>query len=422
MSAKPKIVILGAGFGGLWAARRLADKPVDVLLIDKNNYHTFLPLLYQVAAAELEPERIAQPVRYLIRDEENLNFMLGTVTDIDPIDKLVMLKNDAPVSYDYLIVALGSTTAFFGVPGAAEHCFTLKSIDEAIVLRNHILTRLEMAVKETDPDIRREMLTFAIVGGGATGVEYAGALAELLYQPLEKDFPELRLKEEAQVLLIEAGGQLLRGVEPEEGTYSIERLTRIGVDVRLNTMVKAIEPNRVCLKDGTEIKSETIVWAAGVRGQPVAEMLGIEPDRGGQISVNDTLQTTQYPDIYIVGDLMRFEPNGDGTPLANTAQVAMQSGEQAADNIMQRLSRKDAETFVYRDKGVMATIGRNAAVANIWGRHFTGFFAWIIWLVVHLFFLIGFRNRLGVLTNWAWNYLWYERVVRLIMPVSVADQ
>lgn len=422
MSAKPKVVILGAGFGGLWAARRLADKPVDILLIDKNNYHTFLPLLYQVAAAELEPERIAQPIRYLIRDEENINFRLGKVTAIDPVAQSVMINGDEAIPYDSLIVALGSRTAFFGVPGAAEHAFSLKSIDQAIDLRNHILTRLEKAVTEEDPQKRRAMLTFCIVGGGATGVEYAGALAELLYHPLQKDFPELDLKEMARVILIEAGSQLLRGVDTENGVYTSRRLAQIGVDVRVNTLVEAVEPDQIVIKGNEPILTDTVVWAAGVRGQPVAEMLGIEPDRGGQIPVNHLLQTEPYENIYVVGDLMRYVPNGEDSPLANTAQVAMQSGEQAADNILKGMTLADGAPFVYRDKGMMATIGRNAAVANIGGRHFTGFVAWWIWLLIHLYFLIGFRNRLGVLTNWAWNYLWYERVVRLIMPLEPAEE
>ena len=415
MSEKPKVVILGAGFGGLWAARRLAGHPVDVVLIDKNNYHTFLPLLYQVAAAELEPERIAQPVRYLIRDQGNLSFLLGSVTALSPENKTVTI-DDETITFDYLIIALGSTTAFFGVPGANTHCYTLKSIDEAIDLRNHILRILEEAARETEATRRAALLTFTIVGGGATGVEYAGALAELLYQPLEKDFPELELRKMAKVVLIEAGSQLLRGVD--DGPYTSERLKKIGVEVRLNTVVEAVEEGRILIKDHDPLPTDTIVWAAGVRGQRIGGLEDFQIDRGGQITVLESLQTPQHPNIYVIGDIMRFESGPENWPLPNTAQVAMQSGEVAAENILNQISKHPMTPFVYKDKGVMATIGRNAAVAKIGGRQFTGFIAWIIWLFIHLFFLIGFRNRLGVLVNWAWNYIWYERVVRLIMPIS----
>lgn len=415
MTKKAKVVILGAGFGGLWAARKLANEPVDVLLVDKNNYHTFLPLLYQVAAAELEPERIAQPVRYLIRDQANLNFRMGAVTGISPSDKTVRV-DDETIDYDYLIVALGSTTAFFGVPGAEEHCFTLKSIDEAIEMRNHILRIIEAAANEPDPAKQAEMLTFVIVGGGATGVEYAGALAELIYQPIDKDYPRMDLDSLARVILLEAGDQLLRGID--EGNYTAERLTKIGVDVRLNTKVASVGSDRVNLAEGEPIMADTVLWAAGIQGQPVVKSAGAELTRGSQFEVLETLQSQEYPEMFVVGDLIRFMQ--DGEPLINTAQVAMQSGEKAAENIMALINSKPLENFRYYDKGMMATIGRNAAVANIGGRQFTGFFAWLIWLFIHLFFLIGFRNRLGVLVNWAWNYLFYERVVRLVMPLETA--
>lgn len=413
MAKKPKIVILGAGFGGLWAARRLAKQPVELLLIDKNNYHTFLPLLYQVAAAELEPERIAQPIRYLIRDQTNLNFRMGSITAIHPAEKRVVVDNES-VDYDYLIVALGSTTTFFGVPGAETHCFTLKSIDEAVEMRNHILHKIELASNEPDPVKRRQMLTFVVVGGGATGVEYAGALAELIYHPLKKDYPRMNLKELARVVLIEAGPQLLTGIDSDG--YTAERLGKIGVDVRLSTRVEAVEADRVNLADNDPILTDTVLWAAGIQGQPVIRSADIELTRGNQVEVLDTLQTKPFPEMFVVGDLIRFMQ--DGKPLINTAQVAMQSGEQAADNVLALIEQKQPQPFRYYDKGMMATIGRNAAVANINGRYFTGFIAWLLWLFIHLFFLIGFRNRLGVLTNWAWNYLFFERVVRLIMPLE----
>ena len=407
-----QILILGAGFGGVWAAEALAKQPAQVLILDKNNYHTFLPLLYQVAAAELEPERIAQPVRSIIRQRNNVRFALQEVVGVDLAAQTIQTAVGQTLAYDYLLIALGSTNHYFGIPGAAEHSFTLKSVEEGIALRNHILRCVEKAARETDTAVRRQLLTFVIIGGGPTGVEYAGALSELLYQPLDKDFPELDLRHEAKVVLVEAADGLLRGIGG--GDYALQRLQRMGVDVRLNTQVSEIQAEAVTLNKGeTIIPTVSPIWTAGVQGVPLAQ-LDLPRVRGGRLAVRPTLQVEGHDNVFVVGDLAYLEQ--DGQMLPGVAQVAMQGGRHAAQNILRHLAGRPLLPFRYKDKGAMATIGRNAAVANIGGRQFTGFVAWVLWLVIHIFFLIGFRNRIGVLTNWAWNYLFYERVVRLILP------
>ena len=407
-----QILILGAGFGGVWAAEALAKQPAQVLILDKNNYHTFLPLLYQVAAAELEPERIAQPVRSIIRQRNNVRFALQEVVGVNLAAQTVQTAVGQTLAYDYLLIALGSTNHYFGIPGAAEHSFTLKSVEEGIALRNHILRCVEKAARETDTAVRRQLLTFVIIGGGPTGVEYAGALSELLYQPLDKDFPELDLRHEAKVVLVEAADGLLRGIGG--GDYALQRLQRMGVDVRLNTQVSEIQADAVTLNKGeTIIPTVSPIWTAGVQGVPLAQ-LDLPRVRGGRLAVRPTLQVEGHDNVFVVGDLAYLEQ--DGQMLPGVAQVAMQGGRHAAQNILRHLAGQPLLPFRYKDKGAMATIGRNAAVANIGGRQFTGFVAWVLWLVIHIFFLIGFRNRIGVLTNWAWNYLFYERVVRLILP------
>lgn len=408
---KKKVIIVGAGFGGIWAAEQFAKTNVDVHIIDKNNYHTFLPLLYQVAAAELEPERIAKPVRGILRQYANITFTMAAVEGVDLEQQIVITENHS-YPYDYLILAMGSTNHYFDIPGAAEHSYTLKSVEEGIMLRNRILQRVEAADQTDDAAERARLLTFVIVGGGPTGVEYAGALSELLYQPLEKDFPKLNLRQEAKVVLIEALDKLLQGIGGSD--YAYKRLTDMGVEVRLNTMVEEIKPTAVLLGDGTTIPTDTTVWTAGVRGVTLEKELDLERVRGGRIPIRPTLQTNPHENVFVIGDLAYLEQ--DGSMLPGVAQVAMQEGTHAAQNILKLIEGQPAEPFRYNDKGSMATIGRNAAVANIGGRLYTGFIAWIIWLVIHIFFLIGFRNRLGVLTNWAWNYIFYDRVVRLILP------
>ncbi len=409
---RPRVVIVGAGFGGLWAARALAHFPVDVLLIDRNNYHTFLPLLYQVAAAELGPEDIVHPVRSILRRLPNADFALAEVSKIDFRARWVE-TNGASIPYDYLILAAGSTTHFFGVPGGAEHAFALKTLEQGIRLRNHILTCFERAAKSGSAEARRRLLTFVIVGGGPTGVEFAGALAELLRRPLVRDFPRLDFRE-ARVVLLEAAESLLPGLPERLRAYALARLRRMGVEVLLKAAVDRVTAQAAHLKDGSVLPSETVVWTAGVRGHPLAETWGLPTVRSGRVATLPTLQVQDYPEIYVIGDLANFEEGG--RPLPMIAPVAIQQGRAAAENIKRQISGQAPVPFHYRDRGTMATIGRNAAVAYLAGKAFTGFPAWLIWLGVHLFNLIGFRNRLIVLINWAWDYFLYERAVRLVLP------
>jgi len=412
--SRPRVAIVGAGFGGLWAARAFAHTDFQVLLIDRNNYHTFLPLLYQVAAAEVEPEEIVYPVRSILRPWGNVDFLLADVKGIDFATRRLQTSVTA-VPYDYLILAAGSATHFFGVAGAADHAFTLKTLDDGVRLRNHILCNFERAARDADLQRRQGRLTFAIVGGGPTGVEFAGALAELLRGPLKRDFPKLGL-DDARVILLEGADHLLPSLPVRLGRYALRRLQKMSVEVRLQTVVDRVDAGEIHLRNGSSIPTETTVWTAGVRGEPTASAWGLPMDRSGRIAVGPTLEVQGLEGVYAIGDLARSEENGK--PLPMIAPVAMQQGVIAAKNIQRHEAGNVALTFQYRDRGVMATIGRNAAVASIAGMTFTGFPAWLAWLGVHLVKLIGFRNRLFVLANWAWDYFLFERMVRLILPAA----
>jgi len=410
----PRVVIAGAGFGGLWAAKRLVGEPVEVLLLDRNNYHTFLPLLYQVAAAELGPTEIAYPVRSIFRGARNVRFRMAEVRELD-LDRREVLTSLEQISYDHLVLALGSVSHFFGVEGAERHAYPLRTMEQAIPLRHRLLSRFEAAVYEGDEEKRRRLLTFAIVGGGPTGVEFAGALAELIHGPLRKDYPTLETGE-VRIVLLEAMDGLLVGMPDRLGRYARERLERRHVEVRTGAAVRRVRADAVEIEDGGEIETETVIWTAGVRGDPVAESWGLPVARGGRIEVEPTLRLPGHPDVYVVGDLAYVEDEA-GRPLPQVAPVAIQQAERASANILAAARGEEPEPFRYDDPGMLAVIGRNAAVAEVKGRAFTGFFAWVLWLVVHIFELIGFRNRLLVLVNWAWNYVFYERSVRLILPL-----
>lgn len=410
---RPRVVIVGAGFAGLWAAKALADAPVELYLLDRHNYHTFLPLLYQVAAAEIEPGQIGYPIRAILRDVKNIHFILADVQRVDLVAQTVKTAT-ASIPYDYLVLATGSISRFFGIPGAEEHAYSLKTMEEGIELRNHILRCFERANQEPNEAHRRRLLTFAVVGGGPTGVEYAGALSELIQGPLAKDYPELDL-DEVRVVLLEAADRLLLAMPSKLSRYAVERLQRMGVEVRLRAMVNEVTPESVHLQDGGAIATETVVWVAGVQGEGVARHSGLPALPDGRVEVLPTLHLPDYANVYVAGDLAAFAEE-DGRYLPMVAPVATQQGTTVAENIKRQLQGEKLRPFKYNDKGNMSTIGRNAAVAHIGGRALSGFVAWLIWLAVHLYNLIGFRNRIMVLINWAWSYFFYERVVRLIIP------
>jgi NADH dehydrogenase len=411
----PHIVIIGAGFGGLWAARTLASKNVRVTVMDKNNYHTFLPLLYQVAAAEIEPEQIGYPVRGILRQMPNVNFLLAEAQAIH-LSTQTITTNRGQISYDYLILATGSVTRYFGTPGAG-HTFSLKTMEEGVRLRNHILTCFERAVQAPTAEERRRLLTFVVVGGGPTGVEYAGALSELVHRPLRMDFPELDIAE-VSIVLLEAANQLLGGMPDSLGKYAVRSLQKMGVTVLLEKRVTAVSPTAVTLHDHSQIPTHTVIWVAGVGGQTLAQESGIAVLGNGCIPVRPTLQLAEHDHAFAIGDVAAFPAETGNGWLPMVAQVAIQQGIHAADNIHHHLYGRPLTPFRYQDKGSMATIGRNKAVVNWHGRALTGYLAWLIWSIIHIMYLIGFRNRIIVMFTWAWHYFTFDQMVRLIMPSS----
>jgi NADH dehydrogenase len=410
----PHVVIVGAGFAGLDAAKALQDAPVRVTLVDRNNYHKFQPLLYEVAMAGLEPDDIAHNVRNIFQGNETVNFRLGTVVDLDSEAQLVHLKGSAPLSYDYLILAAGAVSNDFGIPGVQEHGYPLKNVPDAVNLRNHVLRQFERHDRKRE-QAKAGTLSFVIVGGGPTGVEMAGALVEL-FDTLNDDFPGFDTQEQAQCILLEMKDNLLPPYQQHLRDYTREVLEDRGVDVRTNTAVEHVEADAVHLDDGPSIPSQTLVWAAGVKASPVADLLGAEQARDGRVIVNDDLSVPGQNRVYAVGDMAAME--GDDGYEPQLAQVAMQSGQHAAEQVRRDVLDGDPESFAYRDYGKMATIGRNAAVAELAGGiTFKGFFAWILWAVIHIAKLVGFRNRLNAFVNWAYNYFTYSRSARLILDV-----
>lgn len=412
LSKIPKIVIIGAGFGGLWAARTLANQPVDVVVIDHNNYHTFLALLYQVAAAELTAEDIAYPVRSVFWKIPNIDFILAHARRIDLPNHQIETDGET-ISYDYLILANGSVTSTFGVPGVEEHAYFLKTLEEAVALKNHIICCFEAAARESKAERKKSLLTFVIVGGGATGVEYAGALTELIHGPLIKDYPDIDFSE-TRIILLEAAEQLVSSMPSIIRDYTARRLRKMGVEVRLKEVVAEVYSDRVVLKGAKNIEASTVVWTAGVKGEGLAAASNIPVTRDGRVAVSETLQIQDQQNIYVIGDLASINEGQCILPMV--AQVAIQSGVASAQNILRQITGMAPQPFIYKDRGSMITIGRKAAGVAIGSWTFTGFFAWVMWLAIHLFNLIGFRNRVMVIINWAWDYLLYERAVRFVFP------
>jgi NADH:ubiquinone reductase (H+-translocating) len=412
MSTKPTVVIIGAGFGGLRAARALRNAPVNVVLIDRRNYHLFQPLLYQVATAGLSPDEIAYPIRAIFQHQRNFEFRLADVSGID-LDQKVITLSTGQQSYDYLIIAIGGVTNFFGLDAVAQRAFGLKDIDDAVNIRNHLLKMFELAAQEPDADKRRALLTFAVVGGGPTGVESSGAISELIRLVLTKDYKGVNFKE-ARVMLLEATDQLLTAMPQTLRDATAETLWAKKVEVRFGATVQDFDGNRIMLKGGEIIPTHTLIWAAGAKADPLATALGLKQGRMGRLVVDPTLQIPDHPEAFVIGDAAYLEV--EGQPLPMVAPVAMQQAEYAARNIRKLLTQRPLDQFVYKDPGTLATIGRNAAVAQLGKLEFRGFIAWVLWLVVHILQLVGFRNRLVVLINWAWDYLFYDRAVRLISP------
>ena len=411
----PRVVIVGGGFGGLGCARALDGAPVEVLLLDARNYHLFTPLLYQVATALLDPSDIAYPFRTIFRRSRNVRFRQARVTGIDFDAQQVHTATGAQIGYDTLVLATGSANAYFGNPGLAEQTIGMKALDEAMRLRNHVLSCLEQAAQTADPVQQREWLTFVIVGGGPTGVEYAGALAELLEMVLGRDFPELP-PGSARIILVEGTARLLGGFHPRLGDYAAEILRTRGVEVRLSTLVREATTGGATLSSGETIPARTIVWSAGVRPtDPLPPGDGVATrSRSGRLVVDEQLRLR--PGVYAIGDVASVSPGPDRDgELPMLSPPAMQEGRYVARLIRTGRAAGAQPPFRYRDKGTMATIGRRAAVAQIGPLRLRGFIGWITWLVVHLYYLIGFRNRLAVLASWSWDYLRRDRPIRLIV-------
>jgi NADH dehydrogenase len=411
-SGRPRVVIVGAGFGGLHVAAKLAHANVDVLMLDRNNYHGFWPLLYQVATAGLEPASIAYPARAILRKYRNTQFLMTEVSGVDFERKLV-LSGDQALPYDYLVLAAGSANNYFGDTALASHTFGMKDLDEAEQLRNQLLRAFERAVVERDPVRRAALLTLVIVGGGPTGVELSGAFAELIRHVLRKDYPMLNVAE-ARVLLVEASDRILVSFPERLQRSARQRLEKMGVEVKLRTAVASVADDTVTFKDGTQINSSTVVWAAGVRAAELVDALGLTLGRSARVKITPQLNLPDRPEVFVIGDMAYLEDAKSGQAYPMVAQVAMQMGTQAARNIRALIDDRPLAAFHYFDKGQMATIGRRAAVFDAFGIRLSGFFAWIGWLFIHIIYLIGFRNRLVVLTNWAYNYFTYDRAVRLI--------
>jgi NADH dehydrogenase len=410
-SAVPRVVVIGGGFGGLTAARALKKAPVEVLLIDRRNHHVFQPLLYQVATAGLSPGDIAAPIRWILRHQPNARVWMGDVASIDPAAKLLHLTDGAQVPWDYLIVAAGATHAYFGHDEWHLHAPGLKTLEDALDARRRVLLAFEQAERETDRARQRRLLTFVVVGGGPTGVEMAGSLAEISRHALANDFRAID-PESARVILIEGGPNIL-GAYPEElSQFARRSLERLGVNVWTGSVVTNVTEGKVHV-GGETIEAGTILWAAGVSASPLGAKLGVPLDRAGRVLVNDDLTVPGYPDIFVIGDLAALKGR-DGRWLPGVAQVAIQQGRLAAANLARRLRGEALQPFRYRNLGNLATIGRNKAVADLPGWRFKGYLAWLFWLFVHVMNLVGFRNRLSVLTQWAFSYVTFQRSVRLI--------
>ena len=408
----PRVVIIGAGFGGLWTARTLANAPVEVIIIDRENYHLFQPLLYQVATAGLSPADIAAPIRGIVGGYQNITAMLGEVVGVDVAARAVLIAGGRHVSYDYLVLATGARHAYFGHDDWEAFAPGLKRIEDATEIRRRILIAFERAENATDANERQHLMSLLIVGGGPTGVELAGAIAELTRRALAKDFRNIDPRG-THILLVEAGPRLLPSFPQDLSDDALRRLERLGVEVRLGAPVTAVDASGVTI--GTaRIEARTVIWAAGVAASPAGQWIGAKCDRAGRIEVDPDLSVHDHPKIFAIGDTART-PDASGKPLPGVAPVAKQQGRYVGRLIKARLRNTErVEPFRYRDYGNLATIGRKAAVIDFGWIRLRGFVAWLIWTVAHIYFLIGFRNRIIVALNWLWAYFTFQRGARLI--------
>lgn len=410
MVKEPHVVIIGAGFGGIRTARSLVKQKMKITLIDKYNYHLFQPLLYQVATAGLSVDDIAYPVRAIFREQKNVDFCLAEVSAIE-FDNRVITVNTGKINYDYLVIAAGGMTNYFGMASMEQHGFGLKTLDESVRIRNHVLRMFELAAHENDGDKRRALLTFVIVGGGPTGVESAGALSELIYHVMIKEYHHLNFKE-VRIILVEASDKLLASMPEELRDVTVTTLIRKHVEVRMCVQVIDYDGEKMRLKGGEVIPTYTVVWAAGVKANSLMDTLGVEQASMRRAIVNEFLQLPTHPEVFVIGDAAHFM-QGE-RPLPMIAPVAMQQADIAAKNMRSLIRGKELKKFVYKDVGNMATIGRNKAVVHMGKFKTHGFIAWSIWSLVHILRLIDFRNRAVVFVKWMWDYLVYERVVRII--------
>jgi NADH:quinone reductase (non-electrogenic) len=408
---RPRVVIVGAGFGGLAAAKALRRLPVDGLLVERHNYHLFQPLLYQVASGLLDPSEIAHPVRTVLRRVHNVDVLMAEVTGVD-IEAQQLHTSAGSEPYDMLVLASGSATNFFGIRDLEHHATGLKSLPEALHLRARVLEAFEQAAACPDPAQRTRLLTFAVVGGGPTGVECAGAFAELFRHVLPKDFPRLDFSE-VHLVLLEGTNQVLGTFAPRLSQKAADKLRRKGVRLLLNRQVRDADGGALVLDDGQRIDAATVIWTAGVRAEPVAAMLGVPAGSLGRVAITSQLHLQDHPEIFVIGDLA--ELHDGAAPLPMLAPVAIQQGQHVARVIRARLAGRPEPSFHYRDKGTMATIGRGAAVAQIGPIHIEGLIGWLLWIFVHLIYLIGFRSRIIAIATWGWNFFFYDRPVRLII-------
>jgi NADH dehydrogenase len=413
--AEPHVVILGIGFAGLGTASRLADAPVKITIIDENDYHTFQPLLYQLATDELETTEVGFPAREVMHRNKNAVFHQARVTGIDLDKKLVIAEGMDPIPYDYLVVGLGAVVNFFGTKGAKEHAFPLYTLRDAVRLKNHLLKTLE-AVDKNPALIDDGALTFCAVGGGPTGIEISGAMAEFLHAVAEKDYPNLPIKSKSQIILFEMGPTLLPPFKPKLQQYAKKALEKLGVVVRLGEGVTEIGPASITLKSGEVVKTHTLVWGAGIQAHPLAKSLGVEQVRGGRIPTELDLSIKGHPEVFVVGDIAMHTDVKSKEQLPQLGSVAQQAGRHAGENIKRLVRGEPTEPFKYLDKGTMATIGRGAAIANLpGGASMTGHMAWMAWLGVHVALLSGGEEKTTTMVDWGWNILTKKRGKRIVV-------